>query len=131
MCDCLGNDTISICLAFKDLNNKKGVIMRYLKQSWKTNLNADKNHYKIDWFNLSLRHYNKAKINDGLINCMQEQGFNKYSAIYDIAMDLFTELGYADINHEQIIKHIESLYGRDLYHYELVDYVQAINDYQN
>ena len=38
--------------------------MKYLKQSWKTNLGTNQNYYKIDWFNLSLFHYNKSKIDE-------------------------------------------------------------------
>ena len=105
--------------------------MKYLKESWRTNLGTNQNYYKIDWFNLSLFHYNKTKIDNGYINCIKkEMNFTKYDSIYDIAMASFCELGYADINHEKFIKHIEFLYGRDLYHYELIDYVQAISDYQ-
>ena len=100
------------------------------KQSWRKNVSADQHHYRVDWYNLSLSHYNKSKIKNGMIRAMKEEmGFSKYCAIYDIAMDIFCECG-ADINHEELIKHIEHIFGRDLYHYELVDYVQAINDFQ-
>ena len=99
--------------------------MKYLKESWKINLGTNQNYYKIDWFNLNLFHYNKTKIDNGYINCLKkEMNFTKYDSIYDIAMTCFCELGYVDINHEKFIKHIEFLYNRDLYHYELVDYVQ-------
>ena len=59
-----------------------------------------------------------------------EQIPDTYSHYADIAMETFCECG-VDINHEDIIKHIEYIFGRNLYHYELIDYVQAINDYQN
>ncbi len=99
-------------------------------QSWKLSITENQNYYRIDWFNLSLSHYWKSNIKNGMIKAMKEEmGFSKYSAIYDIAMETFCECG-ADINHEELIKHVEHIFERDLYHYELVDYVQAINDYQ-
>ena len=98
------------------------------KQSWKQQTT---NSYRCDWLVLNMNVYNKCKIDNSFISFMKdEMDFSKYNAIYDIAMDIFCECG-ADINHEDIIKHIEFLYERDLYHFELVDYVQAINDYQN
>ena len=104
--------------------------MKYLKQSWKQNISKDQNYYRIDWFDLSLSHYNKSNIKKGMIKAMKEEmGFNKYYAIYDIAMEIFCECG-VDINHEDIIKHIEYIFGRDLYHYEVIEYVQAISDFQ-
>ena len=98
------------------------------KQSWKQQTT---NSYRCDWLVLNMNAYNKCKIDNSFISFMKnEMGFSKYNAIYDIAMDSFCELGYTDVNHEELIKHIEHIFGRDLYHYELVDYVQAINDYQ-
>ena len=56
--------------------------MKYLKQSWKQNISKDQNYYRIDWFDLSLSHYNKSTIKSGMIKAMKkEMGFNKYCAI--------------------------------------------------
>ena len=47
--------------------------MNTLKQSWKKSVSADQNFYRVDWFNLSLSHYNKSKIKDGMIKAMKEE----------------------------------------------------------
>lgn len=102
-----------------------------MKTSWKKNVSEGQNYYNINWFSLSLFHYNRCKIKKGLIKSMKEEmGFSECDTTYDIAMKIFTEVCTTDINHEEVIKHIERIYHRDLYHYELVDYVQAIRDYQ-
>ena len=47
--------------------------MKYLKQSWKQNISKDQNYYRIDWFDLSLSHYNKSNIKKGMIKAMKEE----------------------------------------------------------
>ena len=74
--------------------------------------------------------YNKCKIDNSFISFMKnEMGFNKYCSIYDIMIDSFTDLGYSDIYHEEFIKNIEAIFERDLTKSEIMQYIEAYNDY--
>ena len=44
-------------------------------------------------------------------------------------MDSFNDLGYSDIYHEEFIKNIEALFERDLTKSEIMQYIEAYNDY--
>tara|TARA_R100000781_G_C4062600_1_gene121552 strand:+ start:33 stop:323 length:291 start_codon:yes stop_codon:yes gene_type:complete len=90
------------------------------------------NFYRVDYINLHLPTYNKLKANNSSINYMiNEMGFDRTYTIYDIVMETLVEVCDSDLNHEQFIRDIEGLLKRELTHNDLVEYVQAITDYQN
>tara|TARA_R100000781_G_scaffold114560_1_gene85680 strand:+ start:1236 stop:1541 length:306 start_codon:yes stop_codon:yes gene_type:complete len=100
--------------------------MKFLKQNISTS-----SYYTINGLTLNSAVYDRAKVDVSVINIMKEEmGFTKHSSIYDIAMDSFCGLGYSDIDHEKFLKEVEVLFERDLEYKEVIDYAQALNDYQ-
>jgi hypothetical protein len=93
-------------------------------------LNQGKGNYTINGFILNGAKYQKAEAFKGTINYLKEEmGFNKYCSVYDIMIDSFTDLGYSDIYHEEFIKNIEAIFERDLTKSEILEYIEAYNDY--
>ena len=93
-------------------------------------LNEGKGNYTINGLILNGARYQKAKVSKGAIHYLKnEMGFNKYCSIYDIMIDSFTDLGYSDIYHEEFIKNIEVIFERDLTKSEILQYIEAYNDY--
>ena len=89
--------------------------------------------WTIDGVTLYAWAFNKAKKEDhsGAVNLMREElGFSKHDAIYDVAMNSFCELGYSDIDHEEMLVRIELLFERDLLLDEVKTYIEALTDYQ-
>ena len=90
------------------------------------------NFYRVDYIDIHLPTYKKLLPNNKSINYMiNEMGFDNTYTIYDIVMETLVEVCSGDLNHEQFIRDIEGLLKKELTHNDLVEYVQAITDYQN
>ena len=95
-------------------------------------LKTSKGNFTINGIILNGSKYQKVKACKGTINYLTEDmGVDKYCSVYDIMMDSFTDLGYSDINHENFIKNIEFIFERDLTKSEILEYIEAYNDYND
>ena len=93
-------------------------------------LNQGNGNFTINGMILNGTRYKRAEVNNNAVCYMrQEMNFSKHDCIYDIAMDSFNDLCYSDIYHEEFIKNIEALFERDLTKSEIMQYIEAYNDY--
>jgi hypothetical protein len=85
--------------------------------------------YTINGITLYASTYLKYKVDTRLLNYLNSE-YDKSDYIYDLVMDITCDLG-DDYHIEQMIKAVESFYGRNLTMREIKTFIEAYNDYQN